>query len=132
MTQPPWYHLPMLPACTACPRCGNAEHHKVKPRSFVYFKVDRLCTKCPTYYSPPTPIWASVLFIVLGGGMAVIGLPLLFLGLQKASSFAVLFYGGVLSAIGLLCAVQGIRYLLQKRLQPPHRAIPVEPVAPMR
>src|SRR3954453_21378891 len=74
-----------LPICTVCPRCGNEGFHQVKPRAWVYFKPDRLCTRCPTYYSPPTPRWAPVLFVVGGGLLA-----------------------GVCGAVGSLCAARGI------------------------
>src|SRR5687767_2506614 len=49
-----------------CPNCGEAEHRTIKPDRWVAFVADRICAKCHTRYVPPTPMWAAVVFIVLG------------------------------------------------------------------
>jgi hypothetical protein len=101
----------------------------VKPDTFVYFRVDRLCTRCPTYYSPPTPVWAALLFFLLGNGLAGLAIPLVLHQLRRGPDACGLFWTLLCSVIGVMCMVQGAKYLfVQKRVKPPQRAIPVEPV----
>src|SRR5436305_3111432 len=109
----------MQVACRACPRCGNREFHLVKPNTFVYFRKDRLCTRCPTYYSPPTPAWASLLFIILG---ALLALPAgaAFVAVVSAEhrDACGTVVAAILCTLGVLSFVQGMRYLFQKVVNP--------------
>lgn len=55
-------------ASLVCPRCRSAEYTVDKDRSErkVVFMHDRVCKECGTCYTPPTPIWARILFVGIG------------------------------------------------------------------
>lgn len=38
----------------------------MEPENYVAFASDRICKKCGTRYTPPTPRWAGVLFLICG------------------------------------------------------------------
>jgi hypothetical protein len=59
------------PVASTCPKCGSREFREVvapvAPESLVAgVAYDRECTACDTTYTPPTPLWENVVFIVLG------------------------------------------------------------------
>jgi DNA-binding transcriptional regulator GbsR (MarR family) len=54
------------PVSKKCPRCGSSEYTRITAWTFVTFANDRKCRRCETAYTPPTPIWAGVVFLVLG------------------------------------------------------------------
>jgi hypothetical protein len=54
-----------------CPQCGSTDYKSVKPATMVAFANDRVCKSCSTRYTPPTPLWARLIF---GGfGLAAVG-----------------------------------------------------------
>jgi|GEM_PF-6157077 len=59
------------PICPRCPNCGNRQYHAVQPAEFLTFSKDRLCLACNTRYAPPTPLWATIVFILIGGLLCV-------------------------------------------------------------
>lgn len=76
-----WAFLPDQPgrSLSGCPRCGGTEFIRCKPKTMVAFASDRKCRACGTRYSPPTPTWAALVFVVAGlglliGGIAVVGI----------------------------------------------------------
>lgn len=46
----------------ACPKCGSTDYRAVKPAAMVAFTSDRVCQACSTRYTPPTPLWARLIF----------------------------------------------------------------------
>ncbi len=54
------------PISSVCPDCGGGEYKKWQSEEFVAFTLDRVCKACGTRYTPPTPAWAAVLFILIG------------------------------------------------------------------
>ncbi len=62
--------MSQYPISKVCPKCGNGEFRRRKSEEIVAFTSDRLCMKCETRYTPPTPAWAGLLFIVIGLLMA--------------------------------------------------------------
>jgi hypothetical protein len=56
-----------FPVSATCPKCASAQFTRVPPTSLVAFAKDRVCTQCGTQYTPPTPLWGSLLFLALGG-----------------------------------------------------------------
>ena len=50
------------PVSQVCPNCGSTEYQAVKPAAMVAFTSDRVCRACSTRYTPPTPIWARIVF----------------------------------------------------------------------
>ena len=104
------------PLSSVCPKCGQKSHTTIKPSSWVAFRLDRLCTDCGARYTPPTPGWASVLFIVAGIALTVGG-PLFGLTVITAvgGGFpAFVLLGGPLSLGGLLAVGHGIRTLSEQ------------------
>jgi predicted RNA-binding Zn-ribbon protein involved in translation (DUF1610 family) len=55
-----------FPVSETCPKCAGAQFTRVPPQSMVAFAKDRVCTQCGTRYTPPTPLWAALVFILLG------------------------------------------------------------------
>ena len=51
----------------ACPFCGSGEVVSVPPLGMISFSKDRFCNRCRTQYTPPTPVWGSLIMIVIGG-----------------------------------------------------------------
>lgn len=49
-----------------CPKCGPGEFKKRKPKRYIAFTYDRVCKSCGMRYTPPTPVWAGVLFLLVG------------------------------------------------------------------
>ena len=60
------------PVSRTCPKCGSKKYTKRAAEAFVSFAPDRICTKCGYRYTPPTPKWAGVVFIICG--LALMGL----------------------------------------------------------
>jgi hypothetical protein len=54
------------PVSRYCPACESTEFTTVRPTRWIAFKYDRVCNRCGAAYSPPTPLWASIAFIVAG------------------------------------------------------------------
>jgi hypothetical protein len=103
------------PVATSCPHCGCKEFRRVKVNRPVAFTDDRECAACGSRYTPPTPAWAAVVFILLGvlitaGGATGVGFYLFLVekgligGIHLGVSTAV-------TGIGLTCTVFGIRSL---------------------
>ncbi|MFL5328128.1 MAG: hypothetical protein ACJ8C4_04380 [Gemmataceae bacterium] len=62
------------PIATICPACSGKEFKIAKPDRFVAFANDRICKACGIGYRLPTPIWAGLVFAVIGLGMLLGGL----------------------------------------------------------
>ena len=54
------------PIARVCPRCGSASFLRVRAKGPISFTDDRKCKECGTRYTPPTPRWAAIVFIILG------------------------------------------------------------------
>jgi hypothetical protein len=61
------------PVSDACPQCGSRAYTEVKSEAIIAVGNDRVCAKCSTRYTPPTPWWARPIFAVIGLAMSVIG-----------------------------------------------------------
>jgi hypothetical protein len=98
------------PAKKGCPNCGATAHRKEKPQSFVAFKYDRLCKQCGTRYTPPTPIWARILFGIVGIPCIIMACVLLYAMLAEPQKFAPLvLWIGVMAlccSVGFACLSQ--------------------------
>ncbi|HZY90422.1 MAG TPA: hypothetical protein VFE78_36710, partial [Gemmataceae bacterium] len=57
-----------------CPDCGHAGFKGVRPNRLIAFTWDRVCKECGTRYTPPTPVWAGVVFILAGLPLVLVGL----------------------------------------------------------
>jgi hypothetical protein len=65
------------PISEKCPQCGGSDFTIRQPETYVAFVCDRECKACQTRYTPPTPAWAGMLFILIGLlCLAVVGVAL--------------------------------------------------------
>jgi hypothetical protein len=61
------------PVSRTCPKCGSKEYKSVQPKTMVAFTWDRVCLGCSTRYTPPTPVWARVIFGTFGLAAVALG-----------------------------------------------------------
>jgi hypothetical protein len=90
------------PVSKVCPNCKSDKYRRERPEKWVTFAWDRVCTECGMRYTPPTPMWAGVVFLVAGlllTGLGVLGL--------TSGDICV----GLLGLLGLGALVQAIRSL---------------------
>jgi hypothetical protein len=99
------------PISATCPQCGGTEYTRRKPKRLVAFVSDRVCRACNTRYTPPTPVWAGILFLLAGLTLPFLGLVLTSL-LVNPFSIAGLICEGVIAALGVAVFVGGIRELV--------------------
>ena len=79
------------------------------------FVSDRVCTVCATRYTPPTPIWAGIVFIIAGLALAgFFGLAWI-IGLSFAMPPGPVVMGceGFLVFLGVMAIIFGIRSLIK-------------------
>jgi hypothetical protein len=99
------------PISATCPQCGGTEYTRRKPRRLVAFVSDRVCRACNTRYTPPTPVWAGIVFLLAGLTLPFLGFVLTGL-LVHPFSLAGLVCEGVFAALGVATFVGGIRELV--------------------
>jgi len=87
-----------------------------KGRGQVAFTDDRKCTACGTRYTPPTPAWAAVVFILLGILIIAVGIVFGFAFLIRKDDVRLrdLVYGTILSVFGLSAIIYGIQCLRRR------------------
>lgn len=108
------------PVSKACPACGEAGFRPVKPSKWIAFSSDRKCTGCATVYTPPTPVWAALVFLLIGLTMLVAGGASAVASLVRPTMdppaplnpIGVLTSGGV-AVVGVLAVIHGARVLLR-------------------
>jgi hypothetical protein len=59
--------------CRVRPACGCPEYNRIAPLTLIAYVRDRKCLECQTEYTPPTPLWAALVFIILGVPLALVG-----------------------------------------------------------
>jgi hypothetical protein len=98
----------------ACPKCGNAEYTEHRPERLVAFAKDRVCQSCGSRYSPPTPVWAAVVFILIGLPLAAFGAFSLFVRITSGNLLGIpaLLIEGFLGLVGAAAIIHGIRVLM--------------------
>src|SRR5579872_2940704 len=93
-----------------CPKCNNTTYKKVRPKSWVAFLDERVCLECGERYTPPTPRWASILFILIGV-FFIAPLPL-GIGIDLLSGRTPLLASwgcyGLLATLGLAAVAHGV------------------------
>ena len=122
------------PISATCPQCGGTEYTRRKPKRLVAFVSDRVCRACNTRYTPPTPVWAGILFLLAGLTLPFLGLVLTSL-LVHPFSIAGLVCEGAIAALGVAAFVGGIRELVnseraRSRSLGPPRERKSDPVLP--
>lgn len=103
----------VYPVSDVCPKCGKTDYTRQRPQGWVSFAWDRVCKDCGTVYSPPTPRWASIVFIMIGVIMAGFGSLAIIAGMTTGSVAGVpnALCWGFVGAIGVLALIHGIRSL---------------------
>jgi hypothetical protein len=105
---------PPYPVSKVCPECGHDKYEKRRPKGWVAFTDDRVCKECGTRYSPPTPLWAALVFIV--GGLLLAGAGAIFFfvfvlslrggrfpAIDIALEVGIMVMGGLAAAHGFRC-----------------------------
>jgi hypothetical protein len=100
------------PVSRICPQCGGKEYTLRKPKHLVAFTADRVCKACLTRYSPPTPPWGGVLFLLAAPVLGLLGLVLIAL-LFGPFSILGLACEGVLGFFVPVVFIGGIRILIE-------------------
>jgi hypothetical protein len=98
------------PISKVCPDCGGSEYRTERPTRWIAFMQDRVCESCGTRYTPPTPRWAGIVFILVGVLLAAFGLFGVVAGLARGNP-APLACEGLLGVLGLLAIFHGFRTL---------------------
>ena len=86
-----------------------------KPKHLVAFAADRVCKGCLTRYSPPTPLWGGVVFLISTGIFGLLGFFLI--GLLFGPSLLGLACEGVFCVFALVVFIRGIRLLIDAAKQ---------------
>jgi len=108
----------IVPVSKVCPKCGGTNYTKRKPRATVAFVFDRVCSDCNTRYSPPTPTCASIVFLLVGLALTMMGL-LSVIGALFLGNPTGLVCWGPLGVVGLLAAIFGIKSLIDSANRSP-------------
>jgi hypothetical protein len=87
----------------------------VRPDRWIAFTWDRACKSCGTRYTPPTPTWAAVVFLVIGFLLAGLGFLSLVIRFLSGNVLAIpaMACEGFLAFLGILATVQGLRALIK-------------------
>jgi hypothetical protein len=96
-----------------CPKCQSRNYKRVRPKSWVAFRSDRVCTACTCRYTPPTPLWAGPIFVTVGVLLAAVGSLAALVPLLKGrltDPIGVMFFGA-LAILGFLAVAHGLRVL---------------------
>jgi hypothetical protein len=104
------------PVSQECPKCHGIEFTRVRPEEGrVAFTDDRVCKSCGTRYTPPTPLWAAGLFIVVGVLILLVDIAAVGVGFAVGADFwfALRTYVFLLATLstGVGCVVYGLRRL---------------------
>ncbi len=102
------------PVSNVCPKCGHTEYKQRRPEKLIAFTWDRVCSACETRYTPPTPRWAAVVFILAGLPLAGIGLFSIIVRLLSGNLLGIpaMVVEGSVGLLGILAIIQGVRALL--------------------
>ena len=98
------------PVSRKCPKCHGTDFKRVRPEGRVAFTDDRVCKSCGTRY---TPLWAAVLFIVIGAIILLVDIAAVWVGFAMGGDFwltlrTYIFLLLTLST-GVGCVVYGLR-----------------------
>jgi hypothetical protein len=100
------------PISRQCPKCNGIDFKKVYPDGAIAFTDDRVCKNCGTRYTPPTPLWAAVVFIVVGVFILLVDVAVAGMSFMVSDS-CLSFRAGVMLAMilpaGIGCVIYGIR-----------------------
>jgi uncharacterized protein (DUF983 family) len=105
------------PKSRTCPKCNGTEYRRVKPEKRIAFADDRMCKSCGTRYTPPTPLWAAVVFIVVGIGIILTNLAMMVAEIE-INDFWLNLRGYIIHVVtvptGIGCVIYGIRCMCRQ------------------
>jgi hypothetical protein len=99
------------PIGNVCPQCGGKEYTLRKPKDLVAFSADRVCKGCLTRYSPPTPVWGGVVFLLSTVVFGLLGFFIIHL-LFNPSSILGAACKGAFFVFTFVVFIRGIRILI--------------------
>ena len=110
------------PVSKCCPQCGSTEYSRQKTEATIAFASDRVCKSCQTRYTPPTPVWAAIVFIGIGFLLILVGTifaPLaissFFFKHDPLASLGQSLRLIAIASVGILCLVFGVKALRRNR-----------------
>ena len=76
--------------------CGSTNLTRVKPKELVAFAKDYQCVQCRRQFPAPVPVWAALLFMILGFPFACLGVLWIVANLASANPIALAIGAGIL------------------------------------
>ena len=100
------------PVSRVCPECGETEYKRRNSQKTIAFAPDRECKACQAEYTPPTPVWAAWVFVLVGLLVALVGVAVVVMlaVLVVPNPIAFAFWGG-LAVLGVLMIRHGLGVL---------------------
>ena len=98
------------PISVDCPECSGTEYDTRPSERRISYTSDRVCKQCGTRYTPPTPAWAAVAFIVVG--LVIAGCCVFAIG-GAAGSPGGLLSVGFLGIVGVFAVRHGLLALMR-------------------
>lgn len=108
------------PASKGCPKCGSRRFKFARSgpsgdaAKGLFYMRDRVCKDCGTQYTPPMPGWLPYLIIMLGVGLAFIGVALMFQPIPGPTELR-LWVKIAMVVAGLVLAGAGVRLACKKK-----------------
>jgi hypothetical protein len=108
--------MDQYPVARNCPECGSASYTRVKVERLIAFMDDRKCNECATRYIPPTPVWAAVVFIVVGFLLSGLGVFMIvrFMNMKQVNLECSCMGAVMLVLGGVAPLIYGIRSLAKR------------------
>jgi hypothetical protein len=106
------------PPSRRCPRCGEERHKPAEADAWIASLADRVCLTCGCRYSPPTPLWAVLVLILIGLAGGPVSLVATLAAALELKVGAALI-SGVALVLSLWCMARGLRGLAEARTPEP-------------
>lgn len=99
-----------------CDSCGSVDLVRVNPKEIVAFAKDYQCLQCKRQFPAPVPMWGSLVFVILGLPLALLGAFWIYANLADGNQVAFAIGGGLLF-MGATSFWKGLTSLGRKRRQ---------------
>ncbi len=97
-----------------CDSCGSIDLVRVNPKEIVAFAKDYQCLQCTRQFPAPVPLWGSLLFVILGLPLALLGAFWIYANLADGNQVALAIGAGLLF-FGATSFWKGLTSLGRKR-----------------
>ena len=98
-----------------CPKCGGNDYETVKPDRLIAFVYDRICRNCHIRYVLPTPLWAAILFILVGL-LLIAGAGLDAVLHSRDGEGFLMIWKLLFAGLGVISLIYGIKSLAHRRI----------------